>query len=466
MLRFKQFINESLNLDQKEKMGIYHYPDSRQAARELSKHVIPDDKQSINIPLTHNTREEVKSHLEKHGFDLENYPTGKAKDKHGREVNIGSVLKAPKTAAPDSLVKGFENDDRHTPISPETHHILFSHKPEHIAECSTNKKWKSCASLTPKGGFTPSGGGVAARKIKDHLKAGTHVAYLMKKAGDQQNADNAEARILLHPYHSQDEHGEVNHTVLMPERKVYSMTDGKHSDFNNSLEDFTRKHYPMKEGVVYNKDANVYDDDDDRIRFNTSPKSVKKILTNPKTSSKAKEAAIKAVKLPTSTISSVLNEPTTDENRDHLHTARSLIAKHQKLNDTHFDALAQKGHLKDLALNKSLSKNQVAKIANHTIDYKKLGDDVDENNFVHHAQNMNLTKAHANLIHTHMDKLKPEHLHKIIDHHAKFEKGIPADVNYSSYDTPIQPLIQHKGKLDQSHLDKLKTSRHSLANRF
>ena len=47
----------------------------------------------------------------------------------------------------------------------------------------------------------------------------------------------------------------------MPERKVYSASGGKNSDFHNSLEKFAREKYPMQEGKIYKKDPSVYDDD-------------------------------------------------------------------------------------------------------------------------------------------------------------------------------------------------------------
>ena len=457
MLRFKHFINlqEALNDDQKYALGLGRYPTPTPAARELSKNMIPEGDDHVRIPITNSTKEKVQAHLEKHGYNLSDYKNGEAIDKHGRKVSIGSVLKDKKTAAPDDLVRGFENDDRGSKITSESHNILFSANPEHVGECSTNKGWKSCAALTKTGRPTNFGRGLAARRLSDSIKAGSHVAYLMKK--DEYDPEKADARILLHPYHTTDENGNITHSVLMPERKVYSKTGGKHSDFHTSLEEYSRKNNPMQEGKIYRKDQTVYDDDQQQIRFNTSPKSVKKILSDKSIGPSAKEEAIKSVKLPHSTISSILNEPKTDENLGHAHR---LIAEHQKLSNDHFDKLLGDGHVESLSKNKNLSASQVKKIANHKPEKINTGDHVMDG-VVNDVNVNSLSTAHANIINNHHGKLGPNDIHAILDNNAKREEILKKEGKTidTQYDTPISALVNHlKDKLTPEHIEKIKKS--------
>jgi hypothetical protein len=455
MKSFKEYLIDSLNDKQKEKLGIYYDNTPRPAAKELSKHVLPNDGGgSINVPLSVDTKEDVKHHLEKHGFELSNYSEGKAKDKHGREVSIGSVLKSPKTAAPDTLVKGFENDDRNSKITKDTHHILFSNIPVHIGEVSTNKKWKSCAGLTPAGRFTPFGGGAAAKQIPDAIKAGSHVAYLMPK--DKHDANDAAARILLHPYHSYDKNGDIDHSVLMPERKVYSASGGKNSDFHNSLEKFAREKYPMKEGKIYIKDPSVYDDDGQRIRFNTSPNSVKKILTGgwkEGMTHAAKESAMQAVQLPAASITAVLNHPRTQENWEGVGEGHQAIASHQKLSDAHVDKLLELGRGTHLAGNKKLTKTQVGKIANYRPERFAGESDSEKevSDMANDAQDRETIKAHVTLLRTHSDKIKPEHIKTMISHPAITASNLEMVARNIS-NPEVQKAILNHPKVDDGAL--------------
>ena len=374
MLSFKEYILEALNRAQKQSLGIEYSNRPSYAAQEISNHVM-GDQDHIDIPITHDSKKDVQEHLERHGFKLGDYKAGTAIDKHGRTTSIGKVLNNPKTKAPDSLIKNFTNDSRDN-VSEDTHHIVLSRDPEHIGECSTNKSWKSCAGLTPSGRPTTYGGGVAAKKLRNAIVAGSHVAYLMKNG--QSNIEKADARVLLHPYHAYDSEGNITHSVLMPEGKVYSKAGGRQSNFVNSVESYARKNFPMKPGVIYQKDPTVYDDDRDYYRFDTSPASVKKIITNPNIHYGAKERAIQSVQLPHQTITSLLSmKGKNDKEQEAIGESHGYIAEHQKISDAHVGELLNSGHGTALARNKNLTKSQVNQIVYHeppedySDDYKK-----------------------------------------------------------------------------------------------
>lgn len=416
MLGFKKFISEALNDEQKRKLGILYNNSPGYAAKQISKGVIPDNQSSIHIPLTHNTQQEVEGHLVKHGFQLKDYKSGLATDKHGRDISIAKILKSPKTQAPDHIVKGFENDARGDKISPETHHIVFSHDPEHIGECSTNKGWKSCASLTPKGNPTSYGSGVAAKAIPNAISAGTHVAYLMKKG--ETDLNKAHARILLHPYHSYDSEGNIQHTVLMPERKVYSKTGGRQSSFASSLEDFARTNYQMKPGKIYRKDPTVYDDDKQEVRFDTSPESVKKIAMSgykEGVQPRHKEEALSQVQLPHQTITALLNHKSNDDyEKENLHNTHKLIAEHQKLSDAHVTHLLNSGHGLHLARNKNLSKSQVGQLVYHAGVESNSAESPDLQQARKNVNENLINRTHGSLINNQANKLTSDHIHHII----------------------------------------------------
>lgn len=462
MLSFKEYLKlqEALNDAQKRTLGIYHNDQPRAAAKEISKNVIPNGGGgSIHIPLTADTQGDIKQHLEKRGFEISNYAKGTAKDKHGREVSIGSVLKSPKTAAPEHMTKGFDNDDRSSTYTKDTHHILYSNIPAIVGSAASGGKIKSCRSLTPSGRFTTYGGGAAAaKKIPDEIEAASHIAFLMPNG--KTDTKHAEARIMVNRYNTYNKNGEIEHSVLAPEKKVYSVSGGTHSSFHSSLDKFIREKYPMKEGRVYNQDPAVYDDGQ-KVVFNTSPKSVKQILLGKEARYQDKEEAIKSVKLPANTITSVLNEPQTDENRQNLRYAHGLIAKHQKLSDSHFDHLLANGHIEPLSENKSLSKGQVKKIAAYSHTPVSSGD-TEFDNVVNKSGDDSVTKAHVNIIRKHPDKLGSDDIHSILDTNANHEEELKKGGVKVDHAGPISALATNMNfnlsKLTPEHIAKIKKS--------
>ena len=108
MKLFTAFLEEELSDKQKtmvDKMDAPH--------PAFSDHVFGEKGSHIDIPLSENKsnhQEEVESHLARHGYTVHDYSSGKAKDQHGRDVNIGRVL--ARTNAPKALI------DRHANAKP------------------------------------------------------------------------------------------------------------------------------------------------------------------------------------------------------------------------------------------------------------------------------------------------------------------------------------------------------------
>lgn len=405
MKSFKQ-LTEALNLNQKEKLGINFKPSSN-AADKLSKDIIPEGQLYHHIPLAHDTKAAIADHLSSHGYKLDDYAKGLAKDKHGRSVNIGKVLRSKDAAASPDLVKGFENDDRKSnTITPESHHILLSKSSEHVGECSTNKGWKSCARLTPTGKYA----GEAAKKLKHMISAGSHVAYLMPK--DTDNVEKADARVLLHPYNAHDSDGKISHSVLRREEKTYSKTGGLHSGFTKSIDDYLEKHHPMQPGKVYHKSPWVYDDDKRNAKANTSPESIVHIASSPTVNRSDRSQLFKNIQLHPDTISKLLDMKH-DGNPSSLEDTHGLIAAHQKLSDTHVDKLLKRFNYDKLSDNENLTKDQVSKFIRHTPDTTQTKDPkVAE--LLRDVGESSLDDAHSKLLHSYGHKMSSDDISHLI----------------------------------------------------
>jgi len=468
MIRFKKFIQlqEALNASQRKLVGIDKNPYPSENAMKLSKGMFPEGEDTTTIPLAYNNKQDVIDHLNKHGFSGHNYKAGTTKDARGRTISIGSVLSNPKTQASPEMIKGFENDNRSSKITPETHDIMISRDPDKVAGAASNKgkAMSSCMTITPRGTFTKYGGGAAARQIEPTLKEGSLVAFVKKKG--ETDEDESEARILLHPHHAYDENGNITHSVLMPETKVYSRIGGNHSDFQRTMDDYLRKLNPMKPGELYTKPPGVYDDDR-KVRFNTTPNSVKHILFNKKVGYANKKEAIKSIKLPNATISSLLDIPKNNENRDDLSNAHQLISEHQKLSNDHFEKLlSNPNNIEHLSKNEKLTSKQIKKLANHKPEVSTTSDKTMDD-AINDFNEKSLSIAHKNLIEKHSDKLGSADIHSILDANAEREEKLKKDgiTHETNFNSPIAALHYYgmKDKLTPEHIEKIKKSINSVA---
>ena len=458
MLSFKRFILEYLNDAQKNKVNSW-LPDKKSGriyspkAEQISGHVIPEGQHSITIPAVAHTMREVHAHLDSNGFTNHNYAAGTTTDNHGRTVSIGKALE--KTKAPDQLKNDFANDDRENAVDLEKHDIIISRHPYHVAEGSTNKPWKSCAGLTKGGGYCRYGGGAAARYLPEEIASGTHVAYLvpkLKKGEESSNAfpdiqkriDKAKGRIYLKPHHSD----QSDHTVLEPEDKVYERAKnngGKNLGFLKSVKQFARKHFPMRNGEIYRKDSNVYNDDNSIVKFNTSDDSIHKILNSGDPRIKSELFRSK------------------DLTHDQLH----------HLIDYHDDPEYDKNAMAELSRNKNLNKSHIDKLLDRNVP--EVNRNLAYREGLHKSHVDRLVDSNDPTVHQYLigndkkDMLSKEHLHKIIDNSLSQEKDYVKKMkgmkNFSKQDSdlimenmPFRNALRNIGNqknLDSSHIDKI-----------
>ena len=236
---------EELTPDQKETVDKWG-PNTK--ATEISKDVFPEGHDRIEIPLHASetpveAHPAVKQHLESNGYQVKDYRAGIASDKAGRDIKIGKVLE--RTKAPDDVKKTFANDpNRATSTKDSMLKVVISKHPHDVAGMSTDRGWKSCMTM---------GTGCNQHYLKKDVEHGTHVAYLVHKDDDDINFPIS--RIALKPFV-----GDKGHQVIRPEETGYGTSD---SSFHKTVNDFTEKHYPLKD-FAYTKHESVYDDDGNR----------------------------------------------------------------------------------------------------------------------------------------------------------------------------------------------------------
>lgn len=243
-MKFREFLYEELTSNQKR---IVNNWGETKAPVNISAHVIPKDQDRVVIPLKDPSEGNVephpavKEHLDHHGYAVSDYQAGKAKDKYGRDVNIGKVLN--KTNAEKHVVSAFLTDpNRSHKRLHDDMQVVISRHPHDVAGMSTGKDWTSCLDMK---------GGINKHLLPDELHQGTHVAYLTKKGDDVARAPLA--RIALKPYREE----KTGRQVLVPEHKIYGNAAGS---FEHTVNSWTNEHFPLKDNTFYTKNTKVYDD--------------------------------------------------------------------------------------------------------------------------------------------------------------------------------------------------------------
>lgn len=249
-------------------------------AMKLSGHIMGD---TIEMPMMSTTMQNIHEHLQKHGYTM-HYGKKEAYKKRinnrGEEqtitTSIGKALS--QTKAPKSLLDSFNNDNHQEAHNlSQTHKVIISRIPHHIAACSTNTPWNSCATLNSWGGpsaNTSNGWGdddeadpkdnadLAAAHLPNDIKEGTHVAYMVPNENKPHDEliRQATGRLLVKPYTSQN-----GHTVLRSETKGYTAGHQAGAQvpqgFKDTVNNFTDTHFPLHTNTIYHKNPKLYDDD-------------------------------------------------------------------------------------------------------------------------------------------------------------------------------------------------------------
>jgi hypothetical protein len=155
------------------------------------------DKYRIYIPVSGNlvkvkeatVPQTVLDVLTSKGYKVVDYRAGLAVDKSGkRQVRIGKLLTDPRAK------KVYDNDPQRSAVKNVGAWIVISRHPYDIMGMSFDRGWTSCMHIT---------NGGQSDMLKEDVKAGTLVAYLIRNTDKNINAPVA--RIAIKPYLHEDD---------------------------------------------------------------------------------------------------------------------------------------------------------------------------------------------------------------------------------------------------------------------
>ena len=221
-----------------------------------------EKKDRINIPLNASRpivdvkpNKAVEDYLHSKGYTIENYFQGTARDKYGRTPSIGKIVKDN-----PEIKQLFDSDpNRNAANSKKSNFtVVISRHPYDLVGMSFDRGWTSCMDAE-KGSYK--------KHIKDDIKKGTLVAYLVKN--DDLNINRPTSRILIKPFYSSS--GER----LMVLDKTYGAAI---LDFRLTVSNFLEHFNRGKSEGVYLLDEDLYADDEfDKFYYGDISKGVEKL---------------------------------------------------------------------------------------------------------------------------------------------------------------------------------------------
>ena len=166
----------------------------------------------IDLPATQTVtppNPQVSNKLQQLGYEVVDYTRGLARKKDGNQnpTKIGKILSAAVQKGDDeanTALQQFQNDPKRGATRAEYQGVISRH-PYDIAGMSTDRGWTSCQDLV---------GGSRCQYVPRDIKAGTLVAYMIKK--DDVDIKAPVGRILLKPYIN-----DKNQTAYAPHTETY-----------------------------------------------------------------------------------------------------------------------------------------------------------------------------------------------------------------------------------------------------
>lgn len=257
-------IIEALTPSQKDKVDKWKRGDT-----SFSDHLFAgsNDKDRVLIDLDHPSiksehQNRIEDHLKSNGFTDINYHEGHAKDQYGRPTKIGKAL--VKTKAPKNMLDGFNTDparQQKSAISSDYKVLITRHPHDVAGMTSKGQSWENESCMNFHDGSNKD-------YLKNDVKHGTHIAYLVHK--NDVRGEKPLARIALKPFISEDDR---NDKILRPEHRVYGDAPDA---FTHTVNKFLNKHFPGGDSV-YRKHDSVYHDTGSRWVFG-SPEIANKAI--------------------------------------------------------------------------------------------------------------------------------------------------------------------------------------------
>lgn len=210
---------------------------------------------------------DVIRHLDKHGYQLEDYKKGLARktftDTNGNQkkqlISIGKVLH--RTGASEILtnkknihgklksVMDVYNESRDG-VNKDLK-LVISRDKHDIAGMSTDRHWESCMTLPSE----YDRGGCNHSMIKSDLLHHTLAAYLINKGDD--DIENPLGRVLIKKHISED-----GKEIYRVSRKSYGNLPSEYYDL---IDSYMKKHYPSENGISYLLHPDLYHDSNPNI---------------------------------------------------------------------------------------------------------------------------------------------------------------------------------------------------------
>jgi len=242
MIRFKNFIKEELN--DEEKAQVAEWPRGPKAL-EATDHFFGKGNDEKHEELAGTVdKSEVHKAVERHlGHEIhpDDYRAGVTYDKYGRKTKIGGML--TKSKADPKLINGFANDNTRQGKKQTGLSVRITRSPEGVAgQTSHNQSWEnqSCKNFNT---------GSNRHYLEHEVKHGTVVAYLHNHKGEEI------ARATLQP-HTNDE----GHTAYA----VDSHYGIDNAGFKQHVEDLAKRLSGEHKGgsLLYTKHPEVYNDNE------------------------------------------------------------------------------------------------------------------------------------------------------------------------------------------------------------
>jgi hypothetical protein len=243
MKPFKSFLLEYLTDAQRQQYSQYKMTDK---ARADTDHFFGVGNDKVTGALGHTTdKSEIHRKIEKHlGAEIshDDYRAGITKDKYGRDVRIGRVIKDDKLKAEyakDPTREGAKVGSQFTTSTVRGIEVAGQTNPEPNAEHPKGHSWRdlSCKNVTS---------GIQRHILANEIERGTVVHFVHDRNGQEIY------RATLHPHHNQEGH------VAYAVDSEYGI---KHPAFMKSARDTAEKlSGELKGSPVFEKDREVYDD--------------------------------------------------------------------------------------------------------------------------------------------------------------------------------------------------------------
>lgn len=240
MLKFKKYLVEYLTDEQRARFNKHKMTPK---ARRDTDAFFGKGNDVVHGEIQHDDKSEIHTQLEKHlnqPISHEDYKRGAVKDKYGRDVKIGRMIK-------DNNLRNQFDKDPSRKLATSTHktstvrgvEVAGQTNPMPNAEHPKGHSWKdhSCKNVED---------GINRHYLKDEIKHGTVVHFVHDHTGQEIY------RATLHPHHN--ESGRVAYAV----DAEYGI---KHPSFTKSAHDTAEKLTgQLKGSPVFEKDREVYND--------------------------------------------------------------------------------------------------------------------------------------------------------------------------------------------------------------